>query len=90
MPQTLVLDDGRVTDSLIFAEDAVGKQDALRPYLQTAIWKVVDINVLAAWILGCGVSFQDDPLTIVRQGQLAAHVALLAMAEDIGELVCRD
>jgi hypothetical protein len=51
-----------VAAPLILGEDMVGKQEALRTYLQPAIWKVVDINVLDAQILGRGVSFQNDRL----------------------------
>jgi hypothetical protein len=64
--QTLVFDDRSVADSLILAEDAVGKQETPGTYLQPAIWKVVDIDVLATQILGLGISFQDDSLTVVR------------------------
>jgi hypothetical protein len=55
-----------VADSLILAEDAVGKQETAGTYLQPAIWKVVDIDLLATQILGVGISFQDDSLTVVR------------------------
>jgi hypothetical protein len=67
---------------LILAEDAVGEQEALRTHLQPAIWEVININVLAAEISGHGIPFQDDSLSIVGQSQLAAHIALLAMAQD--------
>ena len=63
--QTLVFNDRSVADSLILAEDAVGKQETPGTYLQPAIWKV-DIDVLATQILGVGISFQDDSLTVVR------------------------
>ena len=79
-----------MVDPLILAEYGVGKQEALRTHLQAAIWEVVHVNVFAAQLLGRGVSFQDDPLTVVRQSQLAADVTLLAMAQDISELVFRD
>jgi len=49
--QTLVFDDRSVADSLILAEDAVGKQKTPGTYLQPAIWKVVDIDVLATQIV---------------------------------------
>src|ERR1700736_2110900 len=64
--QTLVFDYRSVPDSLILAEDAVEKQETPGTSPQPAIWKGVDIDVLAPQILGLGISFQDDSLTVVR------------------------
>jgi hypothetical protein len=48
--KTLVLDDRNVADSLILAENAVGKNKPPGTYLQSAIWKIVDVDVLATQI----------------------------------------
>jgi hypothetical protein len=64
--KTLVLDDRSVADSLILAENAVGKKKPPGTYLQSAIWKIVDVDVLATQILGGGISFHDDLFTVVR------------------------
>jgi hypothetical protein len=59
-------------DPLILAEDAVGKQEAVRAHLKTAVWGVVHIDVLATQIFGRGISFEDDPLSVVGQRELIA------------------
>jgi hypothetical protein len=44
--QPLVLYDGRMVDTLILAEDPVGKQLTLPSHLERPICKVIDLNVL--------------------------------------------
>lgn len=47
MTKAFVLDDGRVRDLLVFAEDAVGKRVFLPTYLELAVGVVVQLDVLA-------------------------------------------
>jgi hypothetical protein len=62
MSQTLVLDDGGVADSLVFAEDAVGKYLPFPSHLQAPIGKVVQVDVLTAETFRDIVPIEDDLL----------------------------
>jgi hypothetical protein len=83
MAQTLVLDDGGVADSLVFAEDAVGKHLPLPSHLQAPLGKVVQVDVLTAETFRDIVPIEDDLLAGVGHGQLFADVTLFAVAEDV-------
>jgi hypothetical protein len=49
--------------------------------------KVVELDILAAEVLRNLAAFQDDLFAIVVEAELHAHVALLAVAQDIAEIV---
>jgi hypothetical protein len=46
MAETLVLDDCRVADTLVFAEDAIGKRVAFPSNLERSIAEVIDLDIL--------------------------------------------
>src|ERR1700733_9812479 len=46
MAKPLVLDDGRVTHALVFAEDTVGKRVLLPSHFERSICEVIDLDVL--------------------------------------------
>ncbi len=46
MSQPLVLDDCRVTDTLILAEDAIGRQLTLPSHFKRPICEVIDLDIL--------------------------------------------
>lgn len=83
MSQALVLDDCGVANPLILVEDAVGKRDTRGADFQAAIWEVVNVYILALKSFGESGSFKNDPIAVVRQGQLASNVPLLPVAQDI-------
>jgi hypothetical protein len=68
MPEALVLDNGGVADTLVLAEDTVGKRVTFPSDLQSAVREVIKIKILTA-----------RPLN----GQLLADVALFTVTEDI-------
>ena len=80
MAEPLVLDDRCVADTLVLAEDTVGKQHALPTHLKGPVEEVVELDVLAGKLLGDSASFQDDLLAVVVEAELGADVALFAMA----------
>jgi hypothetical protein len=51
MAESFVLDDGRVADTLVLTEDAVGKRNSLPPHLHRPINEVVEFDILAAEVL---------------------------------------
>ncbi len=51
MSETLVLDDGGVTDTLVFAEDAIGKRVAFPANLKGSIAEVINLDVLACQLV---------------------------------------
>ena len=85
MSKALVLDDCSMAHALVLVENPVGKHLSLPAHLQTSVGKVIEVDILAAQILGEGTAIQDELLAIVRQGQLLTDVTLLAVAEDIAE-----
>jgi hypothetical protein len=87
MSEALVLDDGSMANALILVEDAVGKHLSLPAHLQAPIREVIEIDILAAKILGEGTAIQDKLLAIVRQRQLLADVTLFAVAQDVAQPV---
>jgi hypothetical protein len=87
MSKALVLDDCSMAHALILVEDPVGKHLSLPAHLQTSVGKVIEVDILAAQILGEGTAIQDELLAIIRQGQLLTDVTLFAVAEDT--CVCR-
>jgi hypothetical protein len=87
MPESFVLNDGRMAHTPIFIEDAVGKHLSLPAHLQSSIREVVEIDILAAKILGEGTAIQDELLAIVRQGQLLANMTLFAVTQDVAQPV---
>ena len=72
-------------DPLILTEAAVGKQETLGADFQAVIWKIVNVNILAHEPFGKIISLQGDPLAVIRQSQLASNVALLAVAQYVGQ-----
>jgi len=51
MAETLVLDDGGVSDTLVFAEDAIGKRVAFPANLKRPIAEVIDLDILASQLV---------------------------------------
>jgi len=64
---------------------AIGKQETLGADFQAVIWKIVNVNILAHEPFGKIISLQGDPLAVIRQSQLASNVALLAVAQYVGQ-----
>jgi hypothetical protein len=87
MSEALVLDDGSMAHALILVEDPVGKHLSLPAHLQAPISEVIEIDILAAKLLGEGTAIQDELLAIVRQGQLPANVTLFAVTQDVAQPV---
>src|SRR5579875_1911622 len=83
--EAFVLYYGSVTDTLVFAEGAVGKRYALPANLERSVEEVIEFDVLARESLGHFVAFQDDLLTVVGDRELCTDVALLAVAQDIAQ-----
>jgi hypothetical protein len=83
MTESLVLDNSGVADTLVLAEDTVGKRVTFLSDLQPAIGEVVKINILTAQTFREVIPFQDDLLAVVRHRQLLADVTLFTVAEDI-------
>ena len=73
MAQALVLDDGGVTDPLILAEDAVGKQKPFGSRLKSDVWEVIDIKILTTEIFGRGCA---DTTSSVRPVDLKDWVLI--------------
>jgi hypothetical protein len=84
MSQPLVLDDRCVTDTLVFAEDPVGKQLTFPSHFKRPICEVVDLNVLTCQAIRQSASLQDDLPAIIGQAELLAYMALFTMAQDVG------
>ena len=74
MAESFVIHDSGVDDALIFTEDTVGKRAALPSHLQTAIWKIIEIDVLTAETFRDPVPFEDDLLAVIGYGQLLTDV----------------
>jgi hypothetical protein len=85
MTQTLVLDHCRVAHPLIFAEHAIGKRVAFPAHFESPIGEVVDLDILAGQLVGQLTPFQDDLPTVIGQAELLAHMALLAVAQDVSQ-----
>src|SRR5260370_41288548 len=85
MAQTLVLDDGCVTDPLVLAEDAIGKRVPFPSHLERPISEVVDLDVLACQLVCQLTPLEDDLSAIVGEGKLLAEATLLAMAQDVSQ-----
>ena len=65
--------------------DAIGKRDALPAHLKVPIRVVEVIDILARKFFRCLVAFQDDLPAVLVEAELRIEVALLAMAQDIGQ-----
>jgi hypothetical protein len=52
MAETLVLDDGRMTDSLILAEDAIGKRLPFPSHFQRPVGEIEELDILATQTFG--------------------------------------
>jgi hypothetical protein len=83
MTKSLVLDDGRVVDTLVLAEHAVGKNVASPANFQRLVPVVEQLDVLAFKALRHFGLFHDDLLAVVVEGELRADVALLTVAENV-------
>ena len=70
MSQPLVLDTCCVTDTSVFAEDAIRKQLPFPLHFQWPICEVVNLNVLTCQAIRQSTSFQDDPPAIVGETEL--------------------
>src|SRR6266702_7839109 len=73
--------------TLILVEDPVGKHLPLPAHLQAPVGEVIEVDILAAQLLGDSTAIQDELLAIVRQGQLLANVTLFAVTEDVAQPV---
>jgi hypothetical protein len=80
MSQPLVFDDGRVTDALIFAEDAIGKRVTFPSHLERTIRKVIDLDVLTCQTVRQITSFKNDLLAVIGESELLTYVALFTVA----------
>ena len=78
--KSLVLDNRSVADTLILADDAVGKRDTLPAQFHRPVWIVGQLHVLAGQFLCNFAPVQDDLLPVVGHRQLGTDVALFAMA----------
>jgi hypothetical protein len=78
--QSLVVDDSCVANTLLFAENSIGKQESLPPDLEGPVREVVKLDVLACDVLRNVVSLQDDLLAVIVEGELRPYISLLAMA----------
>ncbi len=48
MAESFVLDDRRVADTLVLAEEAIGKRVSLRSDLELAVRELIEINISTA------------------------------------------
>jgi hypothetical protein len=51
MAEAFVLDDGRMADTLILAEDAIGKRVPFPSNLDRSVGEVVELDLLACQLL---------------------------------------
>ena len=58
---------------------------ALPAHLHRAVQEVVKLDVLAGVLVRNSTALEDDLLAVTRQRELSADVALLSMAENIGQ-----
>ncbi len=68
MTKSLVFDDSRMTHSLVFCEDAIGKQMPSPAHLKRSIREVIELDVLTGEFFRHLIAFQNHLFPIVRQG----------------------
>lgn len=72
---------------LILVEDGVGQRDTFPAELQPAVRELIAVHVFARQFAGDLVLGKDDPQPVIGEGQLAADIALVAIAENVAQPV---
>ena len=87
LPETLVLDNGRMTDALQLVEGGVRQRLAFPANLQSPIRKVIDIDHFATEANRYTFRLKRQLHTTVVHHQLVRHLTLLAPAQDFIQIL---